>query len=470
MLAVVADNPDPAIAKSNREAIEQGLANGGTANLPAGLISVDRAVRLPSGCTLAGVVQKTVIRNTQTGTPFTSGCTLIIHSDFNEPGIGYADDFTPGKAKASVVLADASKCAVGSWLFAYKWDGYLTGNPQTTVHQVQAKSGNTLKLNSAPQSGSNKVAYATRAVRVSAALEGNAKVKVAAGSLAGFAPGKLVLVTAGPSVGNECVGEVRRLIAVASDALTFDRPLRSSYPYQLSLAVLLTATENVTIRDLSIESFNGQCPPIFCQYAVGLAMQRVASAGQIDLVQCFDARLYDCTGASSLKLNATRDALVSGGRCQNVFIEEACADVEFANLLVSGSSTAGVNAVAGSPSERITIRDCVVERCADMPIHLVGRECVVDGCIVRNSANPVSWVNSYIGGDGTRVTNLRSDLPVVFTSGRGLSISSVPSSVVLGWVEPGNQPTGVTVACPTVDTSHLSPATLAQWTIAPAAS
>lgn len=469
-LAVLVNRPDADAARNNREIIEQALRSGGTATLPAGLVAVDRAIRLPSGCTLAGAGPATILRNTQTGAPFGDNCSLVVHPQVHgDVGIGYADGFTRGK-NTRITFADAAvanRYNVGGWLFTFAWNGYTTpGGSQTWVHRIESKTGNTLALNVEPQPGANAAVYTRSAVRVSGALEGSSKLKVGAGSLEGFAPGKLLYVTAGPVKGNECCGEVRRLMVVAPDGLTLDRPLRSTYPYALALAVLLSPVEGVTVRDLTLGlPVNASVPPFYAKYAMGLTLQRVVSDGNLDFGQCTGLLVSDCTAAASIKLNGCRDSLVTGSRCKDVYLEEMNSDCAFANVLVSGSQTAGINAVAGSPSERITLRDCVVEAARDMPIHLIGRECVVDNCVVRNSNNPVPWVNVYLGGDGTRVNNLRSDLPIVFRSGRGLSLSRVLTPCYLGWRDPGDQPTGVTVACPAVDTNYLTPATLAQWTI-----
>lgn len=477
-LAIVVDKTDVATAKANREVIEQALRGGGTVNLPGGLVAVDRGVRLPSGSTLAGAGPKTILRNVATPAPFGDNCTIQIHPQYNDAGIGYADHFTR-RQRSAITFADAAaanRYRTGGWLFTYKWDGYLPdkgGSAKTWVHRVAAESGNTITLNVEPQPGADTAVYTKSAVRVSGALEGRSQVKIAAG-VPGieFIPGRLVWITAGPTVGNECVGECRRITAVSSEAITLDRPLRSTYPYALSLAVILNPVQNVTVRDLTLGMpTNGQAPPCFFERADGLTLQRLNVEGQIDVVLSSNVRIYDCTSTSSLKLNATRDCLVSGGRCLNVFIEEACADCTLTNLLVNAQKTkdlAGINAVSGSPSERIAVRDCIIEQSTDMPIHLVGRECVVENLTVRNSANPVAWVNSYIGGDGTRIDGLTSDLTTVFRSGRGVVAANVRTPLFLGWYEPGDQPVGVCVACPKLDTYFLTPATLSQWAISTA--
>lgn len=470
--AIVADRTDLATAKSNREAIEQELRGGGTVNLPAGLIAVDRAIRLPRGCTLAGVGPQTVVRNCHTGAPFWDACTLVIHPSYNDPGIGYADDIEPVSKTVIRVKDQAAfkKYQVGGWIYTYKWDGYLEPlGARTKVARIIGKGTDTLTLSGQPDPKADKAAYVTTALRVSGASEGSSVIKIAAGQTAELKPGSWVWITEGPTRGNECTGELRRVVRYGNQSITVDRPLRSTHPYTEALAVLLNPVENVIVRDLTIQAFSERVPPCFFERVEGLTMQRVTSEGQIDLVLCTNVRLYGCLATSSIKLNGTRDAIVSGGRCSDVFMEEYCADVTIADLLVSGSGTAGINAVAGSPSERIAIRDCIVEGAKDMPIHLIGRECVVDCVTVRNSKNPVPWVNNYLGGDGLCVSNFRSDLPIVIRSGRDVIVSRIPTKVLLGWSGPGDQPTGVCVACPNVNTSYLTPAAKAQWTITTAA-
>lgn len=469
-LAVILGDTDANDAKANREMIEAAL-NTGTriGTLPIGLVAVDRGVRLPSGSTLQGQGPKTIIRNVQTAAPFGDNCTLQIHPDYNPSGIGYADSFTR-PARSSITFADAataSKYALGSWLFTFRWNGYSEpGGSKTWAHKVLAKSGNTITLNSEPQPGANAAAYTRAAVRVSGALEGRSQLKVGAGSLEGFAPGRLVYITAGPVVGNECTGEMRRLMAVSSDGLTLDRPLRSTYAYQQSLAVLLNPVENVTVRDLTVQPYDDTSPPCYFKFVHGLTLQRLTVEGDIQCGLSSGIGIYDCVVKYSVNFNGCRDALVASTKCRHVYLEEACSDCEFANVVVSGSDRGGIVAVSGSPSERITLRDCIIERSADMPIHLIGRECSIDNVVVRNSANPVGWVNVYLGGDGTRVNNFRSDLTTVFVRGRGLSIAHIPTPVFLGWDKPGDQPTGLVVGVPNIDVHFLTPATLALWAFA----
>lgn len=472
--AIVVDKTDLATAKSNREAIEQALRGGGIVNLPAGLIAVDRAIRLSSGCTLAGAGPKTVIRNVATGAPFGDNCTLQIHPQvYGDAGIGYADKFTRG-SRTRIVFSDAASAnryRTGGWLFTFCWNGYTgSDGPRTWVHRVAARSGNTVTLNVEPQPGADSAVYTNAAVRISGAVEGSAEVRIAAGDLAGFTAGRLVAITAGPLRGNECTGEMRRLLSVSRDRVTLDRPLRSTYPDSISLAVLLNPVENVTVRDLTVQPFNNQSPPCYFKYASGLTLQRVTTEGDIHAHLCAGVRIHDCQVGGTINGNSLRDSLVTGGRCRQVYLEEICADCTFANLLISGSSIGGIVCPEGSPSERITLRDCIIEQARDMPILLVGRESVVEGCIVRNSANPVSWVRNNIGGDGTRVSNLTSDLETVIRRGTGVVVENVRSPKLwIGWSGPADQPTGVCLACPNVNTSYLSPATKIRWTITTAA-
>lgn len=471
-LAITLGKSDVATAKANREVIEQALRNGGTVTLPEGFIAVDRGLRLPPGCTLQGAGSKTVLRNVATGAPFGDNCTLVIHPQYRDAGIGYADGFDL-IGRSTIKFRDAwaiQNYAVNSWLYTFKWNGYAEpGGSKAWVHQVRSKTADTLTLSVAPQAGANAAAYTSSAVRISGAIEGNSSVKIASTLPDDFARGRWVYITAGPTHGNECTGEFRRIVAVTNQALTLDRPLRSTHPYTLALAVLLNPTENVTVRDLAVEPFNDQSPPCYFKFAENLVLQRVVTAGDIHCGLCSNVRMYDCQLSGTINFNGCRHSSATGGRCRQVYLEELCADCSFANLIVAGSQTAGINAPPGSPSERITLRDVIVEQSRDMPIHLIGRECVVENCTVRNSGNPVPWVNVYLGGDGLRVANFRSDLNIVIRSGRDVTLSGIATRTFLGWSGPGDQPTGVCVQCPRIDTYFLSAATLAQWALNPPA-
>lgn len=387
------------------------------------------------------------MKNVGTYAPFPQNTSAWIQPKI----IGYADSILSKNGNV-ITLPDTSNYIPGGWVFTYLWDGYYTGTPCTRLHRIIAVKGNQVALDSAPDARANGAAWVREGFRAANAVEGATRFSVTAP----VRPG-LYRISGGPRRGNEIVGEVRYIDSSGK----LDRPLRMSYTN--ALAAYLPMTQNVELRDFSIlQPVNQQSRPTFFENARDLRLERMRIEGHLDLTLCSRCTIRDCEISGTIVLNGSQDITIERTRCTNVYIEEECSDIDFIDVIASGSPTAAYNCPEGSPSERLRFTRCVAENCADMPWRLWGRENSLRDCRIQYANGAVA---SYFDGDRLTIDGLTSNIPVVIKSGSAVSLTSIKAPLILGWDgTPANQPTGTCVDCKP-DVSKLTAATLSQWSI-----
>lgn len=416
-----------------------------TVVLPDGLVSQSSGLEVVSGVRITG--PRSSLKNVQTQSPFPQNTSLFISPNV----IGYCDQIV-GKNGNTITVFDASNYRIGGWAFTFVWDGYITNSPRVRVHRVLDIVAGVITLDSAPDPAANAAVWVKDAVFVGSVPEGGLRLN----SPTKMKPG-LVRISGGPRRGNEVVGEVRFMDASGK----LDRPLRLGY--QNALAIYLPLTQDVELRDFTIlKPVNSQSQPVYIKNAKDVRLERMRIDGHIGLTTCSRVIIRDCQLSGSIVLNGCQDVVVERCQCTNVYLEEECSDIDFIDVLASGSGTAAFNCPEGSPSERLRFTRCIAENCSDMPWCLYGRENELHDCKVRY-ANPN--VASYFNGDRLTIDGLSSNILVVVKSGKNASLTSIRAPLLLGWDgSPAFQPTGTCVDCKP-DTSRLSPATLAQWSI-----
>lgn len=450
---------DAATAAGNRQWIE---SQTGVVNMPVGLVMTDRAVRLASGVELRGAgAGLSAIRNGFCSAPFGDNCTLQILNGV-DAGLGYADGCTVNGA--GVTLNDPSvvtNYAIGSVCWSWKWNGYdpsLGGQTRVRIHRVLDRPPSKLVLDSPPDLQANAINWTHEAVRV-AAQEG----QLVLAGVPGNWLGRWVLVTGGPTIANECVGEIRRIVAPAAGGMRMNRPLRRSWG-ATAAAVLYSPVVNVAVSDLTIAApVNPQSVPFFAQHALGVKIARCVVQGDVQFALSAEVLLRDDRLDESINLNATADALVQNCRARHGYVEEGCSDLDFDSCLFSGSRVGGFLSNGYAPSERLRIRHSLIEAAQDMPLNIGGRECVLDGVRVQGSQPVVGYVASYLAGDRLRVAGLISDTNTVIRSGGSVSLFQVRGRLTLGWVTGEPSPIGNCTDCDSVNANFLSPAAKAQW-------
>jgi hypothetical protein len=466
----VGTTADKATATRNREWIEYALTHTAdrVIQLPPGEIVLDRAIVFrpdSGGVTLAGAGPgRTVLVNRYTPNPYVENQTL---SGLGT-GLGYSDRYTLTADRTGLALApgvDILPYKPGAVVYLWRWDGYA--RPDRLGQCTQRRRVDRIDLAmrtvtlDAPADPRCDAAKWLDAAPIRDCREGDAAVALeAAADAAGFTPGADVLVTDGPSLANEACGEFRRVAAVdaAAGRVTLDRPLRRGYTQAALVRPRLV--RGVTVRDLTLaHPVHPQAEPASLKLCADWRLERVRAAGMLDLTGCHDWLIRDCD-TGGMRFNTCHDVAVTGGRHASLYGEEGCWDLDFDGLRVGPSPVNGLYFVFGC--ERLTVRNCRFEGATKMPLGLDGRESVVANVTVAGTRPPQS--NCYLSGDGLRVTGLRSDVPVVFRSGAGQSITQVHAPVIsLGWID-GPPSGGVAVGLVTKTIERRSP----NWTVVPA--
>jgi hypothetical protein len=429
---------DAPTATANRQWIEGQLAGGAVVTLPAGVVHVDRGLRLPSGSTLIGQgADRTRLVNSVTGAPFGDNCTLNLQPP--TPPVGYADGWTGLSAdrRSCAISGDLARYGAGATVYAWQWDGYdnkpggQSRQRLTVTATDPAAKRVTFDQPLGPTAGALKWVAGPACDDLP---EGATVARVRRGP-AGVAVGDRVFVTDGPSLANEARGEWRAVVAVDALAVTLDRPLRRAYT--LPALAVGPPLAGITVRDLTVAlPANGQSQPLFAKFATGLRFDRVRFGGVAEFTSSADVLLTDCSATDALKLNGAHDVEVRGGRWQNVYAEEGAFDVTLDGLRVGPCPVNGITTTLGC--ERFSVRRCRIEGVRNVPLSSAGLGNVVQDVDVIRGGAPC-----YLSGDGLRVSGLRADVEVMVQSGTGQSLAQVRAPLLsLGWPGAGMGPSG----------------------------
>jgi hypothetical protein len=230
-----------------------------------------------------------------------------------------------------------------------------------------------------------------------------------------------------------------------------DRPLRRGF--RQAALVRIKAVADVTLCDLTLaRPMNGQAEAGLFKFCRGLRLERVRVEGALSLASCWDGVLTDAAVPDGLALNNCHDVWVRGGRYGSVWGEEGVHDLTLEGPRVvcpaaAGPDRNGIGQGIEGGCERWTLRGVRVEGFPNSPIGLIGRENVVTDVTVAGSRTVAQPGNCYLQGDGLRVVGLRSDRPVVFVNGKGMSLAQVRSPWTnLGWVQ-GGPASGTALDC-----------------------
>lgn len=441
------DAPDA--ARKNREAIENGLLNGGTVQLDNGIYFLDRAIKLDerhSRGVLRGRGTGTVLRNLYTPSPYLDNCTLVAYplaTGYNEPFENVQKDSVripeayPWDANARV---DLGNFRPGEVIYSYAWNGYWYDGwmeyTRLVVKSVDAGTRRVVFESGAPSGTEDSLKW----------CRGHACKDVRAGDttveledlkhLENYRVGQDVYVTSGTGWGHEVTGEYRRVVRIR-EKLHVDRPLGRSYEKACVLkGPFLT---DFTVEDLFLDNpVNLQSNPLVWKFTVRCAFRRVlfgdclsaafGTSGYVTVDGC------DVPGYGGLGVNACHDFFVRGSRLAGLNCEESCDNVSLADCLVM--TVNGVHGVQGHLNcSRIEVRNCTVEGFGynrgagnGSPFSFGGKDCRIIDTVVRNT-NPTT--GSYLWGDNFQIRGLDCDTPVLMTAGTGWRVTN--SRAVYWW-------------------------------------
>jgi hypothetical protein len=442
--AVVVGPVSPPVAKTNRQAIEQGLLGGQTLFLPAGAISLDQAVSLTadhSGCTLAGAGPQTVLVSAGQGPRFPLNGTFAILGMMDTVGYSDAATFSPG---AFQPVGDLSNYQTGRVVYAWQFNGpWLAGGSGRTrlvVTTVTSETGLVGFQGPQPPDTSRSVKW-LRASPIQDVKAGDLRVTLENPDDSKlFLPGQWVYVTDGPSLANEARGEFRRVVALSGNVATLDRPVRQSY----TAAGLVDArpVENVTLRDLTLAQPPTGAGPLYFRGCVNLRLERVTLGRPGDPfvrasnAMCGYLTLRDCTDNASVLLNTSHDVLVTGGRYHGLGGEEQCQDVTVRDVLISSAADAvwGTSWQVGCAN--VTMDNVFFTGCGNIQGHGAimsdARHSRFLNCRVRDTQPGTPGVGAWclLAGDRTKLENLESDAPVLFSGGKNLTVRNCQAQ---GW-------------------------------------
>lgn len=416
VLAAIGQTPTaPTNPTANRIALDAALSQGGTATLPAGVVPVDRPPTLTSGSTLRGDPK---------------GSTLIVTGwaptlKVAAAGLGYAE----------VGHVD-TPMQIGDWVYRYLFDWQYAGTVRPQLCRVTAMSSRTTYTTvPPPHPQHNAILRFRKAWPCGQPKEGDTSVSLSDVPAVGLVAGMSVYVTDGPSVADAARGEHRRIVRVAGNTVTLDRPLRLNY----GPAVLadIAAIEGATIQDCTIDAPANGNPVTWAAMfkgCVGLKVNRVRFTGAADLVACGDAVVSDCSGPA-LQLNTTVGCRVERCRFGALYCEEATSDVDVVDCEFGGPQRhPDANCVTGHfHCDRLRFYRCRVVGAgrAQWPppgaFSLSGRDIRLIDCEVTASRGGASGVQ----GDGLTIRGLTSDAALfVYQPTQRASLAQIRGSYV----------------------------------------
>jgi hypothetical protein len=391
-----------------RTAIDNGLQNGGTYTLPAGVVEVDRWPTLTSGCTLKGDPRgTTVMRAAQTPTMNSSA-----------PGLGYTN------------VSDVSgPLRVGEWVyrFQYAW-WWQPDAAKALLCKVSKVTADSYATEPAPDPRHNVILRFRQAWPCGSPQENADKVTLTVAP-AGLSVGQWVYVTDGPSVADAARGEYRQIKAINGQVVSLHGRLRQSYgPAVLAWTEPLVGA---TVTDLRIESpSHGDHVPWsgMVKGCVNFRMERCSFNGMADLICCTDATVVDCSGPA-FQLNTTSGCRMDRCRFGALYMEESASDIDVTNSEFGRGRVDIQNCVTGwFGCDRLRFRNCRIIGAGSevwpppSPFNLGGKDCSLIDIEVAASRGGAA---TYLSGAGIIVRGWRGDGPVYVLGSKGASVSQV---------------------------------------------
>lgn len=220
---------------------------------------------------------------------------------------------------------------------------------------MTARNGGTLSLDGLVDPRCNVLKWFADASPIQDVQEGQSAVTVTRGV---FPVASSVLVTAGPQVANESLGELRTVIAAAGNVVTLDRPLRRSY--RDAALARVQPVENVTLRDLTIElPVNAASECLQATLCRNWRLER-CTIRKTALGNCAGWQLIDCDIGHLYVAASSHDITVSGCRVGQLTLEEGTHDVTVDWCRI-GPCPQNANCVSvRAQSERLTLRNSVL--------------------------------------------------------------------------------------------------------------
>lgn len=385
-------------AAANRVLLE---SKSGVVVLPPGKIVFDQMPRLKSGTTLIG--QSTTLTQSYAGGGFPNNCCLGAAGS----GMGHVD-FIEHRGRAQVWCGAAVNCPPGTLIYLWASTN-STPSPVREQRTVLARSGNLLRLDGPVDPRANVLKWFTSAAPIADVQEGSASVTVTRGQ---WQAGQSVLVTSGPEIANEAKGELRRIVTVAGQTVTLDRPLRRGYT--LAALARVTPVENVTLRDLTIElPVNKQSESLYASLCRNWRIDH-CRIGRCALGNGDSIYFSDCDIGWVQVAASSHDITFRDCRIQFIGFEEGTHDCEITGCRI-GPVTANMNCVSiRAQCERITVRDSSLLggnafTCSQILMDTPARECVFSG--LRMSGRSPCWLK----GDFCRLTGILSDGDISLT-------------------------------------------------------
>lgn len=436
---LIVDVDDIQTARANRIRLENMFDRlaGQTLRLPAGVIHVDRAVVLKpehSGITIEGEGPQTVLKNSHDASDFWTIPAIVAEGG----GLGYADPFTADDDRRRVTLtetADLRAYVPGRLVYSFRWDGYTKPDPgqHVTRHRVVRQIGfRRLELDTPVDPKADMLKWLD-AAPIRGPKEGAVSVAIEEpANLSMFAVGNTVLVTDGATMANEARGEFRLVTAIEQNppAVRLDRPLRWSYAAPSALVHVRPIT-NVTFRNLTFgKPVHEQGMACTFKFCTNFRFDRVHCDFVFNFGACAKFQFNDCVSVESLNLNTCQDIVINGGKYRAFYFEEGCGDIDATDCVIGPAFQNGVMTVVDC--ERLRLTRCRIFGSAIMPLSIVGRENVFDNVTIEETKQPD--IKSYVCGDRTRATGVKSDVGIVFHNGVEQVVRDVQApGIWLGW-------------------------------------
>jgi len=425
-------------AKLNREAIENGLVNGGIVQLERGVYQLDRGLMLDerhSGCTLRGRGPgATRLINAFTPSPYIANCTfstMPFPTGYNDPW-----DAVSGNSihiPEAFTWVDFAYFRPGDVVWTFKWNGYWGGVPMPRARRVVQKvdvQSRSVTLEAPPPQDHNSLKW-SRGCPIEDVSEGDTKVTLQSDETNLYTVGQWIYVTAGPSTAHEATGEYRKVVSVEGHDLNVERPLRRAYTG--AAAVRGPFVSDVTVEDLTIGNpVNVASNPMVLKFLVNGRFKNVVgglcNSGAAATCAYLDFDGCEFTSGTGFGLNTSHDVAFRNCKLGTFTAEEACMDITVVDSLVF--AVRGIHGIqAGLFCERFQIRNSRIEGFGypgsgggnGSPFVMDGRDHVIQNVKVRYTN---STTGSFLSGDNFRIDNLDHDVGVYFINGKGWLITN----------------------------------------------
>lgn len=332
----------------------------------------DQVATLSSGVTIEGNGAR--IKNTGQGGYYPLNCTLRGEGS----GFGHVHGFTHA-GRGYISTDAAAQCPPGTLIYCWVNNGYLGNGSFTARRTVVERSANFLRLNEPIEERLNVLKWFTDASPIDDVSEGSRSANPSGPRL--WTAGETVLVGNGPSIANEANGEYRTISSRSGSFLTFGVALRRSY--KLASIAKVKLTENVTIKDLTIElPVNVQSESLYLTKCRNWLFVN-CRIPKIAMGNCSHIAFINCDIGWVQAAASCHDLIFQGSAIDSITFEEGCHD----NLVMGarlGPVGPNMNCVSmRASSERLTLQDSHLLGGASPSSQILfdgpSRDCVFDG-------------------------------------------------------------------------------------------